>query len=192
MNINQVAAGDAIFPYVLTFKNSRLYFFVVSFVALDVAIPWFCHMIHPLAGPVFLPMFFFILLAGLLFGWRAGLLVGSLTPLVSFSISGMPPLPLLPRIFIEATFYGLAAGLLSEQCKLNVFLSIAGAMIIGRVAAALSILLIYQGAVDPVFTIWKAAKLGWPGILIQLALLPFISIISARLLSKTGKTDAKQ
>ncbi len=119
-------------------------------------------------------------------------MVGALTPLVSFSISGMPPLPILPRIFIEATFYGLAAGLLREQCKLNVFWSIAGAMIIGRAAAGLSILLIYQGAVNPLFTIWKAAKLGWPGMLIQLVLLPFISIISARLLSKTGKLDAKQ
>ncbi|MCD6154007.1 MAG: ECF transporter S component [Syntrophobacterales bacterium] len=192
MNIGQVSMRDAVFPYVLTFKNMRLYLFVVFFVALDVAIPWFCHMIHPLAGPVFLPMFFFILLAGLLFGWRAGLMVGAFTPLVSFSISGMPPLPVLPRVFIEATFYGLAAGLLREQCKLNVFWSVTGAMVIGRAAAGLSILLIYQGAVDPLFTIWKAAKLGWPGMLIQLVLLPFISINSARLLSKMGKPDAEQ
>ncbi len=68
----QITPRVATLPYVLNFTDTRLYIFVTAFIALDVAIPWACHLIHPLAGATFLPMFFFTLLAGLLFGWRAG------------------------------------------------------------------------------------------------------------------------
>jgi len=191
MNTALISTRTPVFPYVLRFTNLRLYAFVTLFVALDVAIPWFCHWIHPLAGPVFLPMFFFVLLAGLLFGWRAGLLVGTLTPLISYGISGMPPLPLFPRIFAEAMFYGLAAGLLRERFKMNVFWSLVGAMIAGRFAGGLAVFIVYWSAASSLGSIWEAAKLGWPGIVIQLALLPLISAELERLFAKTGQKDAK-
>jgi len=192
MNTALISTRTPVFPYVLRFTNLRLYAFVTLFVALDVAIPWFCHWIHPLAGPMFLPMFFFILLAGLLFGWRAGLLVGTLTPLISYGISGMPLLPLLPGILAEAVFYGLVAGLLRERFKVNVFWSLVGAMIAGRFAGGLAVLIVYWSAANPFASIWEAAKLGWPGIVIQLTLLPLISAELERLFAKTGQTDAKQ
>ena len=104
MNTLQISADELVFPRVLKFSDFRLYTYVGIFVALDVAIPWLCHIIHPLTGPMFLPMFFFVLLAGVLFGWRAGVLVGLLTPLVSYGISGMPLPQVLPRIITEAAF----------------------------------------------------------------------------------------
>ena len=192
MNTALISTRTPVFPYVLRFTNLRLYAFVTLFVALDVAIPWFCHWIHPLAGPVFLPMFFFVLLAGLLFGWRAGLLVGTLTPLISYGISGMPALPLLPRIFAEAAFFGLVAGLLRERFNMNVFGSLVGAMIAGRFAGGLAVFIVYWSAASSLGSIWEAAKLGWPGIVIQLALLPLISAELERLFAKTGQKDAKQ
>ena len=191
MNTALISTRTPVFPYVLRFTNLRLYAFVTLFVALDVAIPWFCHWIHPLAGPVFLPMFFFVLLAGLLFGWRAGLLVGTLTPLISYGISGMPALPLLPRIFAEAAFFGLVAGLLRERFNMNVFGSLVGAMIAGRFAGGLAVFIVYWSAASSLGSIWEAAKLGWPGIVIQLALLPLISAELERLFAKTGQKDAK-
>ena len=191
MNTALISTRTPVFPCVLRFTNLRLYAFVTLFVALDVVIPWFCHWIHPLAGPTFLPMFFFVLLAGLLFGWRAGLLVGALTPIISYGISGMPLLPFLPGIFAEAVFYGLAAGLLRERFKMNVFWSLVGAMIAGRFAAGLTVFIVYWSATNPFASIWEAAKLGWPGIVIQLTLLPLISAELERFFAKTGQTDAK-
>jgi uncharacterized membrane protein len=191
-DIVHLSSREAVFPHVLKFTNLRLYAFVVLFVAMDVAIPWFCHYVHPLAGPTFLPMFFFILLAGLLFGWRAGLLVGILTPLVSYGISGMPFLERLPRIVIEASFYGLSAGLLRERFKLNILWSLLGAIIIGRFAVVLALLIIYWGNVNPLVVIWQAAKQGWPGIVIQLAFLPLISTVLERFFSTSGRPDGNQ
>ncbi len=175
-NTIHLAHRETTFPCVLNFANIRLYAFVTLFVAMDVAIPWLCHYIHPLAGPTFLPMFFFILLAGLLFGWRAGLLVGILTPLVNYGISGMPFLERLPMIVIEASFYGLSAGLIRERFRLNVFWSLLGAMVIGRLAVTLALLIMHwSGDSNSPSIVWQAIKQGWPGIALQLILLPTIS-----------------
>jgi len=182
-----LSPGEKTYPFVLNFADVRLYAFVTIFVAMDVAIPWLCHFIHPLAGPIFLPMFFFILLAGLLFGWRAGLLVGILTPLVSYGISGMPFLERLPTIVIEASFYGLSAGLFREQFKLNVFWSLLGAMVIGRLTAALALLIMHwSGDSNSPVLVWQAIKQGWPGIALQLVFLPTISIVLEKFYLKSG------
>lgn len=173
MNTLQVSTGELVSPRVLKFSDLRLYAYVGIFVALDVAIPWLCHIIHPLAGPMFLPMFFFVLLAGILFGWRAGVLVGLLTPLASYGISGMPLPPVLPRIITEAAFYGLAAGLLRGHFKLGVPASLIGAIITGRLASLAGMALILGGSHSANLA-WQAAKLGWPGIALQLTLLPLI------------------
>ena len=178
-----MSAGELFFPRILKFSDLRLYTYVSLFVVLDVAIPWLCHIIHPLAGPMFLPMFFFVLLAGILFGWRAGVLVGLLTPLVSYGISGMPLPQVLPRIITEAAFYGLAAGLLRGHFKLGVLASLIGAIIIGRLAALAEMALILGGSHSAIMA-WQAAKLGWPGIALQLLLLPLILLLLEKLWSR--------
>ncbi len=175
--------------YELKFTSMKLYAIVAVFVALDVAIPWLLHTIHPLAGPTFLPMFFFILMAGLLFGWRAGILVGILTPLVSYSMSGMPVPAILPRVLIEGIMYGLAAGLLYEKLGHSVFWATVGAVVFGRIATILVMFVIYAGSINPAAMVWKAVKIGWPGILVQLALLPLIAVIVERIITRIRNTD---
>jgi len=174
MKTMTIPSGSISFPYVLKFTDIHLYLFAVLFVALDVTVPWLCHWIHPLAGPIFLPMFFFILMAGLIFGWRMGLLVGILTPIVSYGISGMPDAALLPRIIVESVCYGLFAGCFRERFNIGVLWSLMGAMVVGRIATGLVTFIIYQGTISPVDVMWKALQIGWPGVLIQLAFLPFI------------------
>src|SRR4030043_1277300 len=84
----------------LKYNDIRSYVLTAVFVMLAVFVPWVFHQFH-LAGPTFLPMHIFVLIAGLLCGWRAGLLVGLFTPLVSYFISGMPAIRLLPQVIIE-------------------------------------------------------------------------------------------
>jgi len=171
------------FPVVLRYTNIRSYVFTLVFVLLDVLAPWVCHQFH-LAGPTFLPMHIFVLLAGLLFGWRAGLIVGFLTPLTSYAISGMPVLRILPQIIIELSTYGLVAGILREKLNLRVIWSLIGAMISGRLVlclAVLSVSLIIGESYSPLgleanpfIVVWAVIKLGWPGIVIQLASIPIV------------------
>ena len=119
-------------------------------------------------------------------------MVGILTPLVSYGISGMPFLERLPRIVIEASFYGLSVGLLREQFKLNVLWSLLGAIIIGRFAVVLALLIMHWGGANPLVVVWQAAKQGWPGIVIQLAFLPLISTVLERFFSTSGHYDGNR
>jgi len=184
MNASQIT-----YTYDLKFSSIKLYVIVSVFVALDVAIPWALHIIHPMAGPTFLPMFFFILLAGLLFGWRAGILVGVLTPLVSHGICGMPAAAILPRVLVEGAMYGLAAGLLYEKLGRRVFWATLGAVVLGRLATVLFMFIIYAGSINPAAMVWKAVKIGWPGIMAQVVLLPFIAVLVERIIAGIRKSD---
>ena len=175
-NTRSVVLRTGISPYVLNFTDIRLYVFVSIFVTLDVAVPWALHQIHPLSGPTFLPMFFFALMAGLLLGWRVGLLVGFLSPLISFSISGMPGLGILPQIVIHNSILGLSAGLLYGTFRINLVLSLLAAIIIGRLALGLTVLAVSLGGVNPLTSVWQTVQQGWPGIAIQLIALPLIII----------------
>lgn len=202
--INRIAVSrNRTFPKVLTYTNIRIYAFIAGFVSLAVATPWVFHQFY-LAGPTFLPMHIFVLVAGLLFGWRAGLMVGLFTPLVSYGVSGMPVLTVLPQIVVEISIYGLAAGMLRERFNLRVLWSLIGAMIAGRLALLLTVsmlclggaiyspLSLYTGVgaeANPLAVLWSAFSLGWPGIVIQLISIPVIVKLLERFLER--KQSAK-
>jgi len=173
---------------IIGLKNIELVNFSVIFIALAVALPWVAHQ-FTLAGPIFLPMHLFVLVAGLLFGWRAGLLVGLLTPLVSFSVSSMPPLFILPQITFEIMIYGLMAGFFREKLKLNLYLSLILAMIVGRIGLFLAVWILATNPAGPLTGLWKATSIGWPGIIIQLALIPFVVVWLKKYLDKYKKVE---
>jgi len=151
----------------------------IGFVALAVGTPYAVHMFGgPALGRTFLPMHFFILFSGLLLGWQPGLAAGILSPLISFGLTGMPPAALLLLLTLEMSVYGLVAGLMRKSLKKNVWLSIAVALVSGRivVVAAVSAL----GLQNPLPYLASSFTAGLPGVAIQLALLPFL----VRLLGK--------
>lgn len=184
------------FPIVLKYTDIRSFVFTFVFVLLDVLVPWVCHQFH-LAGPTFLPMHIFVLLAGLLFGWRAGLIVGFLTPLASYAVSGMPVLRILPQIVVELSTYGLVAGIIREKFNLRPIWSLIGAMISGRLALGLTVLSIYLIvgevysplglAANPSIVVWAVINQGWPGIVIQLALIPIVIWLVGKFATKKAE-----
>lgn len=179
-----LTSSTLILPKIMRFDNVRLYIFSAAFISLDVLAPWVTHHFGGVqAGSTFLPMFFFILLAGLLAGWRAGLVVGLLTPLISFGVSGMPLLAILPQISMECAIYGLVIGLLRERFHLRVIWSLLGAIISGRLArlALASLLfLFYGGEISPFTYIWLVVLQGLPGVAIQLTFIPLIVRIAEK------------
>ena len=183
------------FPKVLRYTDIRSYVLTVVFILLAVFTPWVFHQFH-LAGPTFLPMHIFVLVAGLLFGWRAGLAVGLFTPLASYAVSGMPVLVISPQIAAELSVYGLVAGILREKFNLQVIWSLIGAMIAGRLALLLIVSIMYlQGEIysplgveaSPLAILGSVIKLGWLGILIQLVSIPLIMRLLERLALKNSR-----
>jgi niacin transporter len=192
--INRIAfSKPQTFLVALKYNDIRSYFLTALFVALAVFVPWVFHQFH-LAGATFLPMHIFVLIAGLLFGWRAGLITGLLTPLVSYFISGMPVLNILPQIMIELSAYGLIAGVLRQKYNLRPIWALLGAIAGGRMVLLLAMLVIYLIAgqsysplgpeVNPFASFWSTIKQGWPGIAMQLISIPVIVWLAEKLAAR--------
>lgn len=148
-------------------------------VALGVALPITMHGI-PNAGSVLLPMHIPVLLCGLLCGGGYGLACGVLTPILSAAVTGMPGPAYLPSMVCELAVYGLAAGVLISLVRthsrvLNIYTSLVGAMLIGRIAYGAVNALIFSFG-DYSVGVWLTASFvtALPGIAVQLIVLPTI------------------
>jgi len=128
---------------------------------------------HTTGGPVFwlLPMHWPVILAGLVYGPVAGLLVGVLSPVASFTTSGMPPMPTLAIMAVELGLYGLLIGLLRTRLRWNAILAVALALLIGRLVA----LAIGLGLGRPIFALATVYAQGLLCAVAQVALLPLLS-----------------
>mgnify|MGYP001240491669 CR=1 FL=1 len=178
---SRIAVANRSLPLSLKFTDIRTYGIIAVFTALSVLTPWLFHQV-PAAGPTFLPMHFFIFAAALACGWQAGLIVGLLTPLASFAISGMPAMTVLPQIAVEVAAYGAIAGLLRQKFNLKPVWALLGAMVGGRVALLLAVVIVQAvtghvysplgASATPFSAVWNTIAQSWPGMLIQLAIIP--------------------
>lgn len=167
-------------PKVLDFSSVKFYIFSTAFTISAVFFPWLVHQFH-IAGQIFLPMHFFILTAGLLFGWRTGLATGVFSVLMSYFLTQMPQLSLLPQVTLELAVYGLVIGLLREK-NVNIFISLFAAMIFGRLARVLSIAIF-----TPQANVFEFIKIGLPGIILQILLIPIVIYLIQKFLNKDAK-----
>lgn len=157
-----------------------------------VALPQLFHMIGAASGlgtalgSAFLPMHSPIIFVGLVAGPAAGAIAGAAAPLMSFALSGMPMLAMLPLMMAELCVYGLVAGILRD-IKLSAVIKVLIAQIAGRVAYTLAVAIAVlafrsQMSLDSIWTSSLAA--GLPGIVLQLALLPPLAYWTNDLIAK--------
>ncbi len=139
------------------------------FVAMAVYAPMVFHFFGGInAGREFLPMHFFVLVAGLSLGWRAGLITGLASPLISYLLTGMPVIDILPFIIVELAAYGTIAGLL--RGKYNLLVSLFGAMVAGRLLVGAA--MYFFGDMNAINFMLIALKTGWQGIVLQIIFVP--------------------
>jgi len=169
-------------PKPLGIAKLNFYIFSLVFSGLSVLIPFIFHQFN-LGGAQFLPMHFFVLTAGFLFGWKTGLLVGIFSPLISFGFTHMPAFDILPSVVVELAIYGLVMGVLREK-KVAVIPALILAMIAGRVGRL--IFAIPTGSVS--ITLGCFAE-SWPGIVLQIILVPFLIIYIGKFFSGIKNED---
>jgi uncharacterized membrane protein len=160
-------------PEVLVFRGLRAYIAEAVFVVLAVGLP---ALSHAIGLPVFtlLPMHWTILLAGLIYGAAAGLIAGLAAPVLTFALTGMPIVPLLPLITLEVAVYGLVVGALREQTRIPSFAAIAVSLVAGRLVYVL--LAAVLGRIDGSLGAFLSASFG-AGVyaaIAQIVLLPVI------------------
>lgn len=127
-------------------------------------------------GDIFLPMHLPIILVGLLAGPYAGAISGLLAPIVSFSLSGMPNITILPLMMVELFAYGLCSGMLRNR-KMPTIAKVFITQIAGRAAYLLAILAsiyIIGNSNLHVAAVLSSMRAGIFGIVLQLILFPLI------------------
>jgi len=141
----------------------QFYLWVAAFVAGNLAFPALVHTI-PMGGLIFLPIYFFTLVAAYRYGLWAGLATALLSPLANNLLTGMPPVAMLDVIVVKSVLLAVAAALLAQRSKQ---ISLGGLVVV---------IVAYQG-LGGVYEMIKAGSLqaalgdwvlGWPGLLIQL------------------------
>jgi len=128
-------------------------------------------------GQIFLPLHVPVLLCGLICGWKAGLSVGAIVPLLSVLLVGRPPLyPIGLVMMFELAAYGTISGILKKQ---NVFAALIAAMLGGRAVFGIATA-VFTGFGENGFAIktflTSAFVTAFPGIIIQIVLIPAVMI----------------
>lgn len=154
-----------------------------------VALPQIFHLVGAVSGlgttvgASFLPMHLPIIIVGFVAGPYAGLVAGALAPAVSFFLSGMPTLAMLPLMIAEISAYGLFAGLLRNS-KLPAFGKLLAVQLLGRAVRAIAtvaVVLFVSNTPITLASIYTSILTGLPGILIQWAVLPlFLYFVKER------------
>lgn len=149
--------------YSLNLSNTKTYLFAAIFIVGNLLLPQLAHLV-PQGGLIFLPIYFFTLIAAYKYGIHVGLLTAVLSPLANHLLFGMPPAAVLPAIMIKSVILAIAAALASKHA--------------GKVSlpAILLAILAYQlvgtgieWAMTQNFAIAvQDFRLGVPGMLIQL------------------------
>ncbi len=105
---------SAVKLYSLSIKESKTWLFSTIFVAGNIILPQICHMI-PQGGLIFLPIYFFTLVAAYKYGLAAGVMTAVLSPAINSMLFGMPVAAMLPIIMVKSIILACAASLVAKR-----------------------------------------------------------------------------
>ena len=152
----------------------KTYILSVGLIAGSILFPYVLHHFY-LAGEIFLPIYFFVLIGAYKFGWKVGVITGIFSPLASFALTGMPMLAILPSVIIKGILLAIVAGFFTRNYGKLSLLNLSLIVVSYQVAG---FLIVY--ALTHNFALSVAdLVLGYPGLIIEIiggyVLLKFIS-----------------
>lgn len=150
------------------------------FIALGVIFPMLFHTVG--LGSLFLPMFWPIAIAGFFLPLFHAMFVGGITPFLSFELTGMPPMVVLPVMIPELVVLALVVSILKRNVHLGVFWILLVALLGSRLILFLSagVLGKFIGLSTNLVSLGLLIK-SLPGTLGMLLVLPiFLSRITGR------------
>ena len=171
------------------------------FLALCIVLPYLTGNNYQL-GSMLLLMHIPVLLCGFACGWQWGLCVGFIAPLLRSLLIGAPPINTAVPMAFELAAYGLFTGLLYQwlltkkisfgstsaktQATINLYVSLVVAMLLGRVVWGIAkYAFVSLFVTDGVFTLAMffagAFVTAWPGIVVQLVIIPPLVLALKRL-----------
>ncbi len=149
--------------YSLPLSSVKTYFFAVLFIAGNLILPQIAHLI-PQGGFIFLPIYFFTLIAAYKYGIHVGILTAILSPVINNLLFGMPPVAVLPSILVKSVFLAIAASMLAKRFeKVSIV-----ALILAVLAYQFAGTLVEWILVNDFSVAIQDFRIGIPGILLQI------------------------
>ena len=149
--------------YSLSLNNTKTYLIATVFIACNLLLPQLAHLV-PQGGFIFLPIYFFTLIAAYKYGIHVGLITAVLSPIANNLLFGMPPSAVLPAIIIKSVILAIAAALAAKK--------FGKVSIIGILIAIMAYQVIGTGIewamTQNFFVAIYDFRIGFPGMVIQL------------------------
>ncbi len=142
---------------------------------IGVALPRIFHVLAGTsAGAIFLPMHIAVLISALTFGITSSTIIAGSSIVFSYLLTGMPSLARLPYMLIELVLYAILLSVFNK--KFNSYVSLIATIIFGRMlyAGVLVVAINVLGLPTYGISVIESIKVGLPGIILQLAMVPFI------------------
>lgn len=148
--------------YSLSYRDGKAYMMAALFIVGNIALPQLCHLV-PQGGLVWLPIYFFTLVAAYKFGLTAGLLTAVASPLVNSALFGMPAPAVLPIILIKSVLLAVAASFMASKARGVALWAVTSAVVAYQAVGMLA----EWGMTGSLSAALQDIRLGWPGILVQ-------------------------
>lgn len=149
--------------YSLSITNTKTYLFATIFIVGNLLLPQLAHLV-PQGGLIFLPIYFFTLIAAYKYGIHVGLLTAVLSPLANHLLFGMPPAAVLPAILVKSVILAIAAALAAKHFGKISFVGILLAILTYQLIGTA----IEWGLTQDFSLAVQDFRIGIPGMLIQL------------------------
>jgi hypothetical protein len=137
--------------------------FASIFVAGNIILPQVAHFV-PQGGFIFLPIYFFTLIAAYKYGLKVGLLTAILSPVINHLLFGMPPMAVLPAILIKSVLLAGTAAYLARRSNAVTLVNLVLAVLVYQFAGTM-----LEWALVRDFTVAiQDFRIGVPGMLLQI------------------------
>jgi hypothetical protein len=150
--------------YSLNYREAKTYAFASLFIVGNILLPQLCHLV-PGGGLIWLPIYFFTLIAAYKYGLGVGLLTAVFSPIINSLLFGMPVAAALPVILIKSGLLAISGALTAHY--------------VGKTSlwAILLVVLSYQlvgtaiewAIVGEFFKAVQDFRIGIPGMILQVA-----------------------
>jgi hypothetical protein len=149
--------------YSYNFASIKTYLFASIFVAGNIILPQVAHFV-PQGGFIFLPIYFFTLIAAYKYGLKVGLLTAILSPVINHLLFGMPPMAVLPAILIKSVLLAGTAAYLARRSNAVTLVNLVLAVLVYQFAGTM-----LEWALVRDFTVAiQDFRIGVPGMLLQI------------------------
>jgi len=149
--------------YSYNFSSAKTYLFATLFVVGNIVIPQLAHLI-PQGGFIFLPIYFFTLIAAYKYGLKVGLLTAILSPVINHLLFGMPPTAVLPAILVKSVLLAGVAAYLARRSNAVTLVNLVLAVLFYQVAGTL----LEWALVRDFMVAIQDFRIGIPGMLLQI------------------------